>query len=61
MVLHPEAQAVKTCRECKVEKPETDFYADTRYRGGRINVCKPCKIALVDREKNKARQHANGR
>lgn len=33
---------MKTCRDCKIEKPLDDFYTDRRYAGERRPECKPC-------------------
>ncbi len=33
---------MKSCITCKNQKPLSEFYKDSRYKGGHINECKTC-------------------
>lgn len=51
---------VKTCRDCGVEKPVSDFYAAARRLDGLGSYCKPCHRARMkvweDENRDKIRQ-----
>ena len=34
---------MKTCKDCQIQKPLTDFYAHKGMSDGRLNTCKECK------------------
>lgn len=42
---------MKTCRDCHVEKPATDFYPHPRMADGRLNKCKTCVKARISRHR----------
>jgi hypothetical protein len=35
----------RTCRVCGVEKPLACFYAHKQSKGGRLRICRGCKIS----------------
>lgn len=37
-----EEVTTKTCKQCNIEKPITDFYPDKRSRDGHRVICKQC-------------------
>lgn len=45
---------MKTCKECKKEKPINEFYKHPAMDGGHLNKCKECKkeMAKKNREEN---------
>lgn len=50
---------MKKCKDCKVEKIETDFYPHPKKHGQVINSCKKCVIKRVgDRNKNNKEKRA---
>jgi NAD-dependent SIR2 family protein deacetylase len=57
------ALATMVCKKCGEEKPETEFYMQTRdgYRPARMTVCKACHKARVVKNTRKARQAGRGR
>lgn len=49
----------KMCKECKQEKPETEFYKDKASPGGYRKNCKRCKDAKTVKWRNENREHYN--
>lgn len=48
-----EEVTTKTCKQCNIEKPITDFYPDKRSRDGHRVICKQCvKENLNSKKKN---------
>lgn len=45
---------IKTCSNCKVVKPLSDFQANARYRGGYVGVCKKCQSKAAKERRMKA-------
>jgi len=45
---------MKTCRNCNVEKPMTEYYTHKRMADGHLNICKDCVRSKVttNRENN---------
>ena len=37
--------SIKTCLDCKSDKPATEFYRNSRTKGGRLNKCRGCAKA----------------
>jgi 5-methylcytosine-specific restriction endonuclease McrA len=46
-------EATWICRDCKAEKPKTDFHRGTNRPGGVYPYCKPCNIARAKRQYEK--------
>jgi len=42
---------VKVCRECRVEKPLSDFYKHAAMGDGHLNKCKPCVKSRVNKHR----------
>ena len=49
----------KTCVECNVEKPLTEFYKDANTPGGHRHNCKECKNKKTMLWRNANREHYN--
>lgn len=43
----------KTCKQCNIEKPITDFPHDKRSRDGHRVICKQCVKENLDSKKKK--------
>ena len=48
---------MKTCSKCNLEYPLDHFYKDSRYKDGRVNQCKSCRLQAsnVWRDRNRER------
>jgi hypothetical protein len=42
---------MKVCRECRVEKPLSDFYKHAAMGDGHLNKCKPCVKSRVNKHR----------
>ncbi len=53
----------KVCKQCKIEKPLTEFYKDKSFKSGYRANCKPCKdiSTFAWRAKHKDQYNANMR
>lgn len=47
----------KPCKECGVLKSMRHFYRHPHYADGRMNTCKPCKIAQVEANRELKFEH----
>jgi hypothetical protein len=47
---------MKTCSKCRIEKPDTEFYKNTKQKDGLQNWCKTC-CAENDKKRGSRRQY----
>ena len=51
-----EEVTTKTCKQCNIEKPITDFHTDKRSKDGHRVICKQCVKENLDSKKKKTKQ-----